>query len=177
MAEKKFPADYGELAALVAGLKLPVVDETEGSLEDQLKWAYLTTLAKLIYPVGSIYISTISTNPGTLFGFGTWNAFGTGRTLVGIDSGQTEFDAVEETGGAKTHTLTTTEMPAHTHTRGERAWNGPSSGNSGRLSASDVGGTGVVSDTDSGSTGSAGSGGAHNNLQPYIVVYMWKRTA
>lgn len=68
-----------------------------------------------VWPVGSVFISVVSTNPGTLLGFGTWSAFGAGRVLVGLDSGQTEFDTVEETGGAKTHTLTSAEMPAHTH--------------------------------------------------------------
>ena len=70
----------------------------------------------LVYPVGSIYISTVSTNPGTLLGQGTWIAFATGKTLVGIDSADTDFDTVEETGGSKTHTLTVDEIPSHTHT-------------------------------------------------------------
>jgi len=55
-----------------------------------------------VYPVGSIYTSVVSTNPATLFGMGTWSAIGAGRVLVGIDSGDTDFDTVEETGGAKT---------------------------------------------------------------------------
>lgn len=69
----------------------------------------------LIYPVGSIYTSTDSTNPGTKFG-GTWTAYGAGQTLVGVDPGQTEFATVQQTGGQKTHTLTTAQMPNHTHT-------------------------------------------------------------
>jgi hypothetical protein len=76
------------------------------------------TLAQIlaaVYPVGSIYVATVSTNPATLLGFGTWSAFGTGRTLVGIDAGQTEFDTVEETGGEKTHVLTIAELASHTH--------------------------------------------------------------
>ena len=125
------------------------------------------TVINAVYPVGSIYISVLSTNPVSLFGVGTWVAFGTGRTIVGVDTGQTEFDTVEETGGAKTHTLALSEIPAHTHTVGARD--------------SDDGGTnGAVRGTDAGvtfPTGSSGGGGAHNNLQPYITVYMWKRTA
>lgn len=125
-----------------------------------------------VYPVGCIYTSTVSTNPGTVFGFGTWSAFGAGRVLVGFDSGQTEFDTVEETGGAKTHTLTTPEIPAHVH-------------NQTRLPTSTGGVTSFTVDTSmSGTpattgvdTGSTGGGGAHNNLQPYIVVYFFKRTA
>lgn len=123
------------------------------------------------FPIGSIFISVVSTDPGTLLGYGTWSAFGAGRVLVGLDAGQTEFDTVEETGGAKTHTLTTAEMPAHVH--GEV---GPSSASGGALTL-------TVDTNASGSqavglnTASEGGDGAHNNLQPYIVVYMWKRTA
>ena len=73
-------------------------------------------MLETIYPVGSIYINAgVATNPGTLLGFGTWTAFGTGRTIVGVDSSDTDFDTVRETGGAKTHQLTISELPAHTH--------------------------------------------------------------
>lgn len=68
----------------------------------------------IIYPVGSIYMSVNSTNPQNLFG-GTWVAWGTGRVPVGIDTSQTEFNAVEKTGGEKTHKLKVSEMPSHDH--------------------------------------------------------------
>lgn len=58
------------------------------------------------FPVGSVFISVVSTNPATLLGYGTWSAFGAGRVLVGLDSGDADFDSVEETGGAKTVTST-----------------------------------------------------------------------
>jgi hypothetical protein len=120
-----------------------------------------------LYPVGSIYMNASNgTNPATLIGFGTWVAFGAGRVPVGINSGDTDFDTAEETGGAKTHTLTVNEMPAHTH----------SVPNSGSQNNSFDSGTTVGNDT-TGTSGSTGGGSAHNNLQPYIVVYMWKRTA
>ena len=120
-----------------------------------------------LYPVGSIYMNASdNTNPGTLIGFGTWVAFGAGRVPVGIDSTDTDFDTAEETGGAKTHTLTVNELPAHTH----------SVPNSGSQNNSFDSGTTVGNDT-TGTSGSTGGGQAHNNLQPYIVVYMWKRTA
>ena len=125
----------------------------------------------MLYPVGSIYINaSVSTNPATLLGFGTWTAFGTGRTMVGIDASQTEFDTAEETGGAKTHTLTIDEMPSHNH-------NNPK-GCKPPTNANDVditGGNGTTI-TDNIVTDNTGGGQAHNNLQPYIVVYMWKRT-
>lgn len=127
-----------------------------------------TNVLEKVYPVGSVYINaSVSTNPATLLGFGTWVAFGAGRVMVGLDSTDTDFDSAEETGGTKTHTLTTSEIPSHTHS----------------LSTSDnPGGTGAIevaggAPTSTQTTQSTGGGQAHNNLQPYIVVYMWKRTA
>ena len=120
-----------------------------------------------VYPVGAVYISVVSTSPATLFG-GTWQAFAAGRVLVGIDAGQTEFDTVEETGGAKTHTLTVNEMPAHGHARTGSNTVATSGTNMGRGSGTQGGAI---------NSANAGGGAAHNNLQPYIVVYMWKRTA
>jgi hypothetical protein len=88
------------------------------------------------FPVGSVFIAVVSTNPGSLLGYGTWAAFGAGRVMVGLDSGDTAFDTAEETGGAKTvasagsvaaptlsgstaaeasHTHTYTDVPNHTH--------------------------------------------------------------
>lgn len=125
-----------------------------------------------VYPVGSIYINaTNANNPSSLLGFGTWVAFGAGRVPVGIDATQSEFDAAEETGGSKTHTLLISEIPSHTH-------NNPA-GISPAPNANDVDITGGNGRTiaDNVATASTGGGGAHNNLQPYIVVYMWKRTA
>ena len=134
------------------------------------------------YPVGSIYISVTNTNPGEIFG-GTWVAYGTGRTLVGVDETQTEFNTVEKTGGEKTHTLTIAEMPSHgRHLYGVGQWFGY--GNySAYLDQSKLvanGSTGRGWDKANGNeiypTGqNLGGGAAHNNLQPYITVYMWKR--
>lgn len=156
-----------------------------------------TEIINLIYPVGSIFITTVSANPGTYLG-GTWEAFGAGRTLVGLDSGQTEFDTVEETGGAKTHTLQTTEMPAHTHIQdahthiqnahGHRtainfggsqsldAYDGYSYNTVSRFYNNSEATTATNQNTTA-TNQNTGGGGAHNNLQPYIVTYMWKRTA
>ena len=125
------------------------------------------------FPVGSVFIGVVSTNPGTLLGYGTWSAFGAGRVLVGLDAGQTEFDTVEETGGAKTHTLTAAEMPTHNHQilRERSATTGGATTQIARTAdTSSTVDTAVF-------TENAGSGSAHNNLQPYLVVYMWKRTA
>ena len=128
-----------------------------------------TNVLEKVYPVGSIYINaSISTNPATLLGFGTWVAFGAGKVIVGLDSSDTDFDTAEETGGAKTHTLTTSEIPSHTHT----TTIGVASGGSAPGALENRTPTGGVDYTSS----STGGGQAHNNLQPYIVAYMWKRT-
>ena len=80
-----------------------------------------------IYPIGSIYTNaTDSTNPGTLLGFGTWVSFGAGKVPVGIDSGDTDFDTAEETGGVKEVTLTAAQsgLPSHSHTQLGGGFNG-----------------------------------------------------
>jgi hypothetical protein len=93
------------------------------------------------FPVGSIYLAVVSTDPATLLGYGTWSAIGAGRVLVGLDSGDTDFDVVEETGGAKTvasagsnaaeaaHTHTFTQVPNHVHV--ERAQGGTTASTTG----------------------------------------------
>lgn len=115
-----------------------------------------------VYPVGSVYISVSSTNPGTLFG-GTWSAFGAGRVLVGLDSGDTSFDTVEETGGAKT--------VASAGTVGSISATGSSSVKGGTSSS-----VNAAAQTHTHSAPSF-TGTATSVVQPYIVVYMWKRTA
>jgi hypothetical protein len=124
----------------------------------------------LVYPVGSIFTTVTAysaSSLATVMGVGTWAAFGAGKTLVGLNSAESEFDTVGETGGAKTHTLTTSEIPSHTHASGWRLGGGDGSANH---YAVDHEGSYI-------NTGSTGGGSAHNNLQPYIVVYFWKRTA
>ena len=121
------------------------------------------------YPVGSIYISTSSTNPSAIYG-GTWERYGQGKTLVGLNESESEFSTVNKIGGEKTHTLTISEMPRHTHSLYM---------NSGTDDLSR--GFWLVQDAVPVSTSIAniteyeGWSQPHNNLQPYITVYMWKR--
>ncbi len=179
--------------------------------------------ADLVFPVGSIYTSTSSTNPGTSLGYGTWVAFGAGRTIVGLDAGDTDFDTIEETGGSKTVSAVVGDHSAHTHSVTSNVAVGD---HSSHTHAVDVGNTtsgapsatttfkkGVgaditvadsshTHDTDPASvtsgnesatldhsvTNNAVTSGnesatlthsitATSVVQPYIVVYMWKRTA
>ena len=132
----------------------------------------------LVYPVGSIYTSVgtltdTSAKVAALLGVGTWTAFGKGQVMVGFDSGQSEFDTILETGGAKTHTLTTAQMPSHSHKVAGAEHDG-SFDYGANFSANNFG---SVSNgrSQQADTSSQGSGSAHNNLQPYVTVYMWRR--
>ena len=152
--------------------------------------AFVQAAIALLYPVGSVYTNaSVSTNPATLLGFGTWTAFGAGRVPVGFDSSNALFDSAEETGGnadaitvSHTHTATTTSTDSgHTHGISPGAWTdggGKVEGNSfsfgGKVTATQSSTANISSST---TVASAGSSGTNANYQPYITVYMWKRTA
>lgn len=153
------------------------IDITGGSISESTN---VVEVLKKVYPVGCIYTSTVSTNPNTLFGFGTWSAFGAGRTLVGIDSGDTDFDTVEETGGEKTHTLTANESGIKNHSHQAGALSGYLGGPTDTVAQAGSGSAVYIPNRRSTTTGGvddANASKAHNNLQPYIVVYRYRRTA
>ncbi len=147
------------------------------------------------HPIGSIYESTESTNPSQLFG-GTWETFGSGQVLVCVDFSQKEFNSVNKTGGSKTQTLTKEQLPNITGQIGagsgtgnvsDRGWGAFRSG-SGVFSASvphqySQAKSQYAESYPGGKPGygtitlNFGSDEAHNNLQPYITIYRWKRTA
>lgn len=196
--------------------------------------AFVQAALQAVYPVGSIYISSVATDPGTTFGFGTWEAFGAGRVLVGQNSADASFDTLGETGGSKdaiavahTHTwsgsASTSSAGSHSHSfSGTTSYSGDhqhlngapidctsaqypygsSSGNptsyfcdsngtnttnaltsgAGNHAHSYSGTTSGVGDhahsvSMSGTTSSTGSSGTNANLQPYVVVKMWKRVS
>jgi len=133
----------------------------------------------LVYPVGSIFTTVSSTAPATLLGMGTWAAFGAGRVPVGINASDSDFNTAEETGGSKTHTLTTSELPSHTHTF-DYTQNPNTNGANSQphpISSTAHGSNSGYNVVANKTTNAAGSGSAHTIVQPYIVVYMWKRTA
>jgi hypothetical protein len=149
--------------------------------------AFVTAGLQALYPVGSIYINAgVTTNPATLFGFGTWVAFGAGRVMVGLNGSDALFDALEETGGSKdatlvshTHTATVND-PGHTHTANtgvnlnqtiKRFMDANRDVPTATLSTDSA----VTGITVSNST--EGASATNANLQPYITVAMWKRTA
>lgn len=172
----------------------------------------------LIYPVGTIHLSTNSANPSEYFGIGEWEAYGTGRTLVGVDEANTNFDEVEKIGGEEAHVLTPYELPTHRH--GIPSLSGTAASAGGHTHGFPYGGNALVLGATTGDSGTygpgfsfatgtgwwvnthktrpglntagahthsvtttastteyAGNDRAHNNLQPYITTYMWKRVS
>jgi hypothetical protein len=148
--------------------------------------AFVAAAMAVLYPIGSIYSSTVSTNPNTLFGFGTWTAFAAGRVMIGNGGGFT----AGATGGSAdavivshTHTATSTVTDAgHFHASGFSVGGG---GSSAYLKAQNASPEVNVQNTSTVTTGvtvatsnsTEGVSGTNANLQPYIVVYMWNRTA
>lgn len=148
--------------------------------------AFVQAALAALYPVGSIYTNaSVSTNPATLLGFGTWTAFAASRVMVGFDSTNALFDTAEETGGSAdaivvSHTHTTTSAGTHAHSYGTYT---PQNGDGYdstvisppelRASTETTGSAGAHTHTIS----TTGSSGTNANYQPYITVYMWKRTA
>ena len=147
----------------------------------------LAALGSLFYPVGSLYSSTSSTNPGTSLGFGTWTAFGAGRVMIGAGTGGGATYTAGATGGSKdavtvshTHTFTGDALPGHQHTINYGTGlfgGGGSNGVELMPRPSQVTTNSVSAGTPSGTISTTGSSGTDANLQPYIVVYMWERTA
>lgn len=154
----------------------------------------LTTAIQALYPVGTIYTQAgVATNPSSLLGFGTWEAFGTGRVLLGIDTNNALMNTLNETGGSANSpavntttgstTLTIAQMPAHNHPNAggggalnylpasnpNFTWGGGGLGGQYGLE-SQGGGQGHTHSVTNGTTTNA-------NYQPFISVYMWKRTA
>ena len=175
--------------------KVAIADSTTAT-----GWKFASIL-DLVYPVGSIYMSVDPRNPHEFIG-GTWVEWGKGKVPVGVDKDDNDFNAAGKEGGEKTHYLSVSEMPSHSH---EGTYTSPKSettgkpDNNGEYSDTkysvhyDVTESGMrYVETSSGMVvpiplnnviesihGVYPNGGsqAHNNLQPYITCYMWKRTA
>jgi hypothetical protein len=163
------------------------------------------------WPVGSVFIAVVETNPGTLLGFGTWVAFAAGRMLIGLNASDADFDTAEETGGAKassaliahTHLQDphTHVQDAHTHVQNAHSHiitsqtattgaatsyeHGTLDTSSAEAEATETTAaatavnqnTTAVNQNATAVNQSAGSGNSFSLMNPYIVVYMWKRTA
>jgi len=189
---KATPVDSDELglgdSADSYGLKKTYWSDIKGTLKTYFDTMYLTSL-EASWPVGSIFLSVVATSPRILLGFGTWVRIAEGKFLVGQEAADEDFDTAEKTGGEKTHTLTSAEMPEHTHVQNPHQHD--------LSSMSTYIGTGtattwdIFADKDTSSRSfdpgkylipaatainqNTGGGAAHNNLPPYTVVYAWKR--
>lgn len=160
-----------------------------------LEWkSQSSQIVDLIYPVGSIFMSVNNTNPSTYLTGTTWSEWGSGRVPVGVDTNDTNFDTVEETGGAMSDSITpsgtidgtslsSNQLASHNHTT---KYNYPYIGNgssyghrdNGSYVFSNVGN--AINNTGGGQTHThtfTGSAQDVSTLQPYITCYMWKRTA
>ena len=173
------------------------------AFEGAVSFADLSWLLDLVYPVGSIRMTTSTTGAATFMG-GTWQLWGAGKVPVGVDTSDSDFSTAEQTGGAKTVTLTAANLPSHshtlssgtvtvgsesshTHTASSGSYKvGSGSGSSYKYFTNDgstapqttgAGSAHTHTATLSGSTGAAGSGTAHENMPPYITCYMYKRVA
>lgn len=136
-------------------------------------------LSDILFPVNSIYLSVSSTNPTNYFG-GTWVQIAQGRTLVGVDTSDSDFNVVKKTGGEKAHTLTVAELAEHKHT----LWFTAASGDLGTNTHYHNYGEGLAFGINnqrlygrSDMIDNSGGGQAHNNMPPYFTCYIWLRTA
>lgn len=206
--KKKFDEAPNAIKDYINNTLTGEIDEVTSGLRTDVNSAnqMLGNLFNLIYPVGSIYLSVNSENPSIMFG-GTWQSWGAGRVPVGVST-ETEFNTVEKTGGAKTHTLTVAQIPSHGHSvsitssgscttssngKHSHTVGGVKTGTSGssqqRVCSQSTATTHFETSNEGAHThtvpnhthtvkqSNAGGGGAHNNLQPYITCYMWKRIA
>lgn len=140
---------------------------------DKITGILRTPDGKIFYPrpyyrIGDILESTNSTNPGDDGYIGTWELYGKGKVTVCIDSNDSDFNQVDKTIGEKEHILTINEMPSHNHTV---KYQNRTYGSGGNYIAE------IASDGTDYSTQGTGEGQAHNNLQPSIVIYRWRRIA
>ena len=151
--------------------------------------AITTLVGNLLFPIGAIYSATVATNPGTLLGFGTWTAFGAGRVMIGAGTGGGATYTGGSTGGSKdavtvshTHTFTGDALGTHAHTIAYGTGSFGGGGSSGLEAGSSRPGypistSSVSAGTPTGTISTTGSSGTDANLPPYVVVYMWQRTA
>lgn len=185
----------------VGGLTFPASDGVSGQVistdgngtlsftnKSSLSSEALIAMFEILYPVGEIYITRRYCSPDTWLGIGVWELYGKGKTLVGIDpddnTGDNRFNTLDATGGSKTVSLSSSQLPRHRHDFVGDAGGVYYAINSKKSAPTDTSAINFESGEglDYGGeaqanpyTGYTGEGAAHSNVQPYIVVYFWKR--
>ena len=150
------------------------INEAQPALSDKVLNNMQVELMKLVFPIGSTYITQENVNPSTILKFGTWERF-KGKIALGVDEDDTNLSTIGNTGGEKTHTLTVEEMPSHRHAINTNI-NSSRFGTDNSLTRG-YQGTNEIKDEET-YMKSTGGGQAHNNMPPYETVgYMWIRRA
>lgn len=150
-----------------------------GAFNDNQDILSKEAILNLLHPIGSVIATTSTTfDPNDDYSPQTWQKFAAGRVLVGMNSSDSSFNTIKKTGGAKTVALTTAQLPSHTHAASDDLAfvNVDESDATGQLSTMVFDGNAPKMFLNN-TTAATGSGSAHNNLQPYITVVYWERTA
>lgn len=195
-----------EIAAAGAGAQAAAAANLGLAGNATLLTAIRASVFGALFPIGEIYVTRRAGAPNTWLGFGTWERYGAGRVIAGFDANDSAFNTLDGLGGEKTHTITVNELPSHIHQVDPPSTATSSNGNhtheygipvqSGgstnmdsisdtpnadeRYTNRETGAAGVHThtvDIAPFNSGAAGGSQAMNNLQPYIVAFMWKRTA
>jgi len=194
--KQEFDKSGKDLKNYINEILLPAVEklirDEKSNLETSINNKILADNKKK-YHIGKIIMSTENINPSTYLGFGTWEFWGSGRVPIGVDSTDEDFNTAEKTGGEKTHILTESEMPSHKHIDIGHRHNGlrwisdtePITLNEGygvgyNLSykgGNAYGYNNIVTAFSQSNISNAGGDAEHNNLQPYITCFMWKRVS
>lgn len=173
--KQAFDRSSKDLKDYLNDILLPAVEELVRDEKANLEIAINNKILadnKKKYHIGKIIMTTDDTNPSVYLGFGTWVLWGGGRVPIGVNPNNTKFDTVEKTGGEETHKLTINEMPAHNHKLSNAGGCYALKSGAGNQEFGSGGSKSLEIQIDM-----TGGGKAHNNLQPYITCYMWKRTA
>lgn len=176
--KRKFDEGGNAIKTYINDILTKEIDALVKEIKDDVSNQIIEDNKKKYY-IGKIIMDTKNVNPSTYLGFGVWQLWGTGRVPVGVDTTQEEFNEVEKEGGEKTHTLTSSELPDHKHVfsngKGNYVYPTVDRSNTTNWGASFSSSSDYKIAPADEQKMEGTSGKSHNNLQPYITCYMWKR--